>query len=527
MLRRKLCWAALAAFSLLGQTPGAPQLVRLYPAVFDASGQPVTDLTAKDFEIVDNGKPQAALFFRKPDAAPEVSSPSEFANRKNGRIGNTVVILFDLINLNPGSRTETWHAVARSLPELESGDSVYFYMIDLTGELVPIHAIGPKSADDATWPRDVEPVLDKAMKNAGHGKQVQMGQEDRVKKTFHQLEVVAAMLAALPGRRNVLWITDGMQNVYHPKIPCKGDWVDCGIYVPHLAVALARSSVAVNVVSYNKDLSAAARADPGSWEDKWTPARIANAEVPMQEIGDQLAIAAHGGTPARNGAVNKTGAGSPNASLDLAEMALLTGGGIYFRQGIREAIQSIFTRDAAAFEIAYDPSAANWDNKFHRVRIACKRKGVVVQTRARYYALPDSRPAADRVRAALIQALQSPADNPDIGLWARSSPPPHGKGGVHLNIRVDLSDILLREEDGKFKGSLYLLISDRGAAGPVGEPVVLNLNPELTDEQYERAMKEGLPLAQDHPVTDSVRAVRVIVLDQSTNIAGSVTIPLV
>ncbi len=378
-------------------------------------------------------------FSGKPDAAPVVSSPSEFANRKNGRVGNTVVILLDLINLNAGDRTETWHAIAKSLPQLESGDSVYFYMIDLKGELVAIHAIGPKSADDATWPRDVGQVLDKAMKNASHGKQVQMGQEDQVKKTFHQLEVVAGMMAALPGRRNILWVTDGMQNVYNPKLPCSGDWVDCGLYVPHLAVALAQSSVAVNVVSYNKDLSTAGHADPAGWEDKWTPARIANAEVPMQEIGDQLAIAAHGGGSAGNGPVYKSGVRSPDASRDLAQMALLTGGGIYFRQGIREAIQGIFTRDAATFEVAYDPSAANWDNKFHRVRITCKRKGVVVQARARYYALPDSRPAGDRVRAALIQALQSAGDDPDIGLCAGSSAAAAGgQGGVHLKIRVQL-----------------------------------------------------------------------------------------
>ncbi len=38
-------------------------------------------------------------------------------------------------------------------------------------------------------------------------------------------------------------------------------------------------------------------------------------------------------------------------------------------------------------------------------------------------------------------------------------------------------------------------------------------------------MKDGLPFAQDHPITEAVREVRVIVLDQNTNMVGSITLP--
>ena len=523
-----LCLLTLAASTLLAQNPGPPLLVRLYSTVFDASGQPVADFSAKDFSIADNGNPQTIVFFRKPEAAPDAPSSSEFANRKNGRIGNTVAILFDLINQSQEDRLETWHRLTKSLPQMESGDSVYFYLLNLEGELVPIHAIGPKSADDATWPHDVAPVLDGAMKTASHGKHAQMGPEDQVKKTFHQVEVLANLLAGLPGRKNVMWITDQVPNVRSPKVPCTGDWVDCGLYVPHLAVSLAQANVAVNLVSYDSGLSTAAHADPGSWEDKWTPPPFADTHgAEMQDIGKNLSLSAQGGGSAAKGLGVAAGSRGRDAAMNLAQMALLTGGGIYFHQDVRAAIQSVIVRDANAFEMAYDPSAGNWDNKFHRVRITSNRKGAVVQSQTRYYALPASRPAAERMRAVLLTALQSPTDNSDIGLHVGRLPAPGGQRGVHLDIRVHLADLLMREEDGKFKGSVYLLISDRGAAGPLGEPVVLSLNPVLTKEQYEKAMKEGLPFAQDHPITGAVREVRVIVLDQHTNFAGSITIPVV
>ena len=63
---------------------------------------------------------------------------------------------------------------------------------------------GPKAADDATWPQDVAAVLDKAMKAASHGRPVHMGQEDQVKKTFHQLEVLGqptGRISRAPGHR--------------------------------------------------------------------------------------------------------------------------------------------------------------------------------------------------------------------------------------------------------------------------------------------------------------------------------------
>jgi hypothetical protein len=39
-------------------------------------------------------------------------------------------------------------------------------------------------------------------------------------------------------------------------------------------------------------------------------------------------------------------------------------------------------------------------------------------------------------------------------------------------------------------------------------------------------MKEGIPLSQDHPTTDAVQRVRLIILDQNTNAVGSLTVPV-
>ncbi len=518
-----LCGLALGAGSngLEGQVAGPPELVRLYATAVDSSGQAVTDLTAADFTIADRGHQQAIAFFRKPmrsNFAP--LSASEFSNRRAGGLPHSTAVVFDLMNQSAPERLETWHVLSKSLPQLEAGESVYFYLLNLEGELVPIRPIGERLAGSGWWAHDADRILDQAMKTAGQGRRPRPGPEDQCKKTFHQLEVLSVRLAALPGRKNILWITGGVPTVYSSKTSCRGDWVDCGLYVPHLAVTLAQCDVAVDVLSYGKELNTSAYPDPGKWEDKWTPPPFVDTgNAPFRDMGYYNAQSAQANAGGRG---NSAGAKGAADALELAQMALLSGGGIYFRQDIRAMLQRAITRDANAFEMAYQPAEANWDNQFHRVQITCKRKGIRIQARERYYALPDSRTPMERMKAALMRAFESPSDLPEVGLRCGIL---SQKGAGHLDIHIDLDDIRIREESGPFTASLYLLLSARGPAGPLGEPLVLTLDPELTAGQREQAAVEGLAISQEYAPPAPATEIRVIVLDRNTNRAGSLTLP--
>ncbi len=463
---------ALAASGLLAQAPTPGPLVQLYPVALDDSGQPVTNLTADDFKIVDQNKPQTILMFHKPGNEPFAPLDLlEFSNRTSGVTPHNTVILFDMINLVDADRLENWKALDKALPQLDSGQNLYFYVLNLEGVLIPIHPLGPPAADDKTWPQGVVKAFDKVMKASSHGRPVQVGAEEQVKKTFKAFEDIGNQLAAFPGRRDIIWVSNGLTTVPDPMLPnCNGDWVECALYVPHLGYTLAKDRVAVD---------------------------------PYEFIGDI----------------------SPDVNYNFDQMALLTGGHFYSRQDIQTVLKNIAQNAPGSYYIAYDPGPENWNKKWHRIHVTCERKGVKLQVRERYYAVPDSRSAADRMKAALVEAFQSPTDLAEIGLRAKIVPL-QGKMGVHLDIRVDASDLLLRQQGGKYSGALYLLISDRGSSGPLGDPAILNLAPGLTAEQYKIAMKEGLPIEQDHPTSDAVQRVRLIVLDQNTDQVGSLTFPV-
>lgn len=504
-MRIPACTILLAASELLAQVAAPPPLMRLYPLALDASGQAVTDLAAAEFKIVDQNKAQSIFAYRKPPIeAVSHDVPGAFSNRPAGAMPHSTAILFDMIDMNQPDRLSAWKDLDKSLPQLRSGESLYFYLLNLEGILIPIHAIGPSSSGDKMWPERAAGEFDKAMKAASHSRPVQLGAEDQVKKTYKALEDLAGQLAALPGRRDIVWITGGVPRVWDPKnhkchtldfvvppaaqtadthgimpanVPVDraiesgqatgGDWVDCGLYVPHLAVTLEKAGTAVNPVSHSRDLN-------------------------------------------------------PDASRDLEQMALLTGGHSYLREDIPTVLKKV-AQNANTYTIAYDPSAENWDNKFHQIHIACLRPGVKLQVRERYFALADTRPAADRQKAALVAAFQNPSDIADIGLQAKITPANHGS---HIEIRIQPSDILLRERNGQFEGAVYFLVADLGAAGPIGEPSVETLNLNLTATQRETVMKEGIPVSHDHVFNSSVQRVRLIVLDRNTNAVGSLTVPV-
>jgi len=238
----------MAASGLLAQAPSPGRLARLNPIAVDANGQPVTDLTADDFKIVDQNKPEAILAFHKPDH--DLARPTEgltFSNRASAATPHSTVILFDMINLADSDRLENWKTLDKTIPQIASGEHVYFYILNLEGVLLPIHPIGPPAADDKTWPQNVAGAFDKAMKASSHARPVQIGAEEQQKRTFKGLEDLANKLALFPGRRDIVWIANGLTTVTDPKlVGCNGDWVECALYVPHLAVTLSGDGVAVD-----------------------------------------------------------------------------------------------------------------------------------------------------------------------------------------------------------------------------------------------------------------------------------------
>ena len=138
----------LSACALLAQT-APPPLVQLRPIVLDSQGQPLDDLTANDFKITDQGRPQTIYFFRRPVGPHAPPGPGEYSNRSGAPPRHVTAMLFDLMNESESNRVYTWHLLAKSVPQVEPGGLLYFYLLDLNGDLVTVHGAGSASGGGA------------------------------------------------------------------------------------------------------------------------------------------------------------------------------------------------------------------------------------------------------------------------------------------------------------------------------------------------------------------------------------------
>jgi len=102
------------------------------------------------------------------------------------------------------------------------------------------------------------------------------------------------------------------------------------------------------------------------------------------------------------------------------------------------------------YQIGYYPVPQNWDGKFHKVRVACGRKGVRVQVKEGYYAWPEQPFSEDRRRDLLHAAITSPLDSAEIGIQVTVSS--IAPDAAKLNVRIEPSDVLLAEQGGQIYG---------------------------------------------------------------------------
>jgi VWFA-related protein len=473
---RTLCGGlALSALILTASAQEPVKLVKLNVVAVDAQGKPVGDLTANDFHIVDEGKPETIALFRAGGFGPTTAvDPSLFTNRPSPP-PHTTVVLFDCLNHLRSEWLFAAKKLGTSLKQVQDASSIYFYVLTSGGDLDPIHPLpaAPGAAPNKTWNQDIDALLTKEIKGM---KARPMGMADEVvtKKTYADLESLGKQLTSFPGRRDIVWVLGGVPWTYkeNTKNPCTGIWVGCGLYAEHLSVYLDLYGTVVNLLTYT-DLD-----------------------------------------------TNKT--------VDMEAMAQLTGGSVtYGNKGgeVAQVIQQLNESAGAGYTIAYDPSSAYWDNKFHVVKIACDRKDVKLIAKTRYYALPDTRSAQDREMDALRTAFQSPCDLSDIGLRAAISP---GKtpNTIKVDLKVALSDLVLHESGGKYSAQLTFLLSQRGESGPLGDPAMFAVNPQLTKEQHDAYLKDGFPMSNEYPVISGTKVMRFVVADGATNLAGSLTIPI-
>jgi hypothetical protein len=261
----------------------------------------------------------------------------------------------------------------------------------------------------------------------------------------------------------------------------------------------------------------------------------------LREFGEALGRSGIAVYPVQQIMIGGRDAGSPaprgsDAAIDtglddrrtLDELAGLTGGRLNQGKDIGAAIKQARNDLRTSYQIGYFPPPQNWDGKFHKLHVACTRKGVRIQARtgysASYSASKDT--AEPETRQALDAATSADFDAAEIGLRVTMSPDPKDPQMEHFSLHIDANDIAIARQAGQYTAQLRVAAIAYLANGRNQDSRIIGLSPHYSAAERDKVLQNGIDFNQDMKVEANVKQIRFIVFDRGSNAIGSITVPV-
>jgi VWFA-related protein len=493
-------------------------LVQVDAVVTDSKGQPVKDLQAEDFEILQDNKPQVitnfsfiALGSRGAAPAPKTTAvknapPVPPARIRSGQVKRTVALVVDDIGLSFESIYQVREALKKFVDQqIQPGDLV---AIIRTG--AGIGALQQFTSDKRMLYAAIDHIKFNALGRVGLSSFAPLGSasgnpdfdNERAQifsvGTLGAIRYVVDGLREVPGRKAVVLFSENLKLFRDEGSNRVQD------EVRRLTDAANRSSVVIySIDPRGLQVHGLTAADDTRG---MSAADISN--VPMQRSQDEY--------DSREG---------------LVVLAHETGGRFFSNTNdISGAVKAVMQDTEGYYLIGYHPNAETFDQKtgqpkFHKVAVRVKRPGLRVRSRTGFYGTSDrgTPPIPAGRQQQIAHAITSPFATGDIHV--RLTPLfTQGPKGSYLNtmLFIDAKDLKFTPEpDGKQKAVIDVVAI---TFGDNGQPV------DSTDRTYTfhippegmEAVKRGLLYNVGHPVRKpGPYQMRVVVRDADTEKIGS------
>jgi VWFA-related protein len=212
-----------------------------------------------------------------------------------------------------------------------------------------------------------------------------------------------------------------------------------------------------------------------------------------------------------------SGAGSESLAADSGGFTVKN------RNDLATGLMKITSDTRNYYLLGYSPSASGAAGAFRKIQVKVRRKDAEVRARKGYFsgATAEAAGAAD-----LEDALREPQDRAGVPLrlsayvFGESRP-----GRMHALVAtdVDLRALPLEERDGRFLGSLDLLLTVTPASGGTAERYAQQVELKLVPERREALLKTGMPIVRGFDLAPGAWRARVVVRDRQSGRVGSVS----
>jgi VWFA-related protein len=480
------------------------RLVEVDVVVRDKNG-PVTNLTKDDFTILDNGMPQRVELFSvstaeraktKPNSAP--LAPGFISNRTGRELpSSATVILFDRLNTADLFQRQGRVQLLSYLKSARREDLTALYVLgddlkliqDFTNDADQLVRAATKMEVGDLAGVDNRTVLEIAQSQAVGRmtrrdvrtavQEADFSVAQRTDPTEDAIETIAHHLAALPGRKSLIW----MSAAGIPLAITSGSSRDGkASAIDHATRTLTDANIAV----YPVDI------------------RGLQAEIPRGRRGMRP-------DP------------PPDVMLRLADG---TGGrAFYFTNDLAGSIRTAISDAEVSYTLGFYPSETVLDGRFHNLEVKVARKDAEVRHRAGYFAVKDKAPDEKERRAIVTELLTSPFDTSQIGLQASIQPVNGSAGTYRIVLKIDAADLQLEHRGDHWAGIVDVAIRVESSKQKSIQPRTSVLN--FSEENFRAALLRGLTLEETVTTDKPSDRIRIVLQDRATGSVGSLWLTVV
>ncbi|MBM3784495.1 MAG: VWA domain-containing protein [Acidobacteria bacterium] len=540
-MRKRRLLSAATSLALLAQAPESPpegplirvtvNLVQVDAVVTDRAGRIVTDLTAEDFEVLQDGKTQKITRFsyistqsglvRNAPRPPKSNSPATPVlpvSVSPEQVRRTIVVVVDDLALSYASMYYVRESIKQLANSLQPGDLVSIirsgagsgalqsFTTDRQQLILQAEAMrwNPRSR---TGLHSIPAINDSSLEEGEEATQEEKWDEQERQflngaaglGTFGTLTWVMSGLREMPGRKSILLLSEGFQVQPAAQQSASNAGADLMSPLQRLTEAATRAGVVI----YTVDPRGLETLEPTA-ADKLKPARMARQlDERRQNFFDS------------------------QASLRL--IAEATGGRAFLNSNdLGDSYRKVLDDQSGFYLLGYDPGDSTFNRKFHKIAVRVKRKGLQVRSRSGFFGIEDRPVAAPRVltkEQQLVQALKSPfhASSIPVKLTGLFIVDEKKNPGLHTLLHVGLETVQFKPaEDGFQHASLNVLVAGFDAEGATTNHTYDTFQLKIENAKLNEARKKGMMLTVRYPVQRAgAYQLRAAVRDEASSEAGT------
>lgn len=492
-------------------------VVLVKATVTDKDGKPVTDLSAKDFHVYEDGKPQEIQTFaleaygpsspEPGEALPPVASPARLALERNAAKPRMISIVIDDLTMesvvNFPHMIEAIRQYVRE--EMTPGDQVA--ILSASGRVqVPFSDSKQRLLDELETIPDrlnLSPITRSTTDYEACAKGKDPLQciliRSQIRRTMEMLRQHIRVLRRFEGARSVVLFSDGLLS--DPGT----SWSEAPetYRLQEVIDRALRSGIVINTLS-SRGISPYGQ--KGAWKD-------AGNVVTDWELG-------RGGLWRMDDEVNRA-----LKEDTMSRIAYETGGAFSrSRNDLHLGLQEIVRRRSYSYVLSYVVPAHKPDGAYHRIRVEVTRPGLTLSYRKGYYAQKEELQYENSKREDIIEALNAPGDLKQIPMTLsyNVSQGDDATYAVSFVTKANIRRLEFLEEESRRRNMVSLVLAAFDENDRFVDGLDKSIEFRLMEENYRELCDRGLVSRVELKLPMGRYKVKAIVRENNQGKMGSI-----